>query len=193
MINIITALQQATAGQIETGFQWYSIARAWCMRIGYKYNINPRTVAYMIAVMSPRNRWEWNLQDVINILHAVKTGINPMTVTCHSFNKNKIKTIKLARGEPYTITGQKVSAFIDNIINPASDRITVDVWAYRVWIGDYTAPPKIINPKLYALIEADYKQVAKMYSLKGYELQAIVWSVARDTGKPFNLEIPESI
>lgn len=191
MENIIHAFESATNDQIAKGLSWYADARAWAVKVAEKYGYSTETIVRMIAVMSPRNRWEWNLHDVIGLLDAIAEGRNPELVPCHSFNRNKLLAIAIAKGNTDYIGGQKVSAFIDNICNPDSVRITVDVWAYRVYLGDYKMQPKKIPAKLYALIESEYLKCAEIYNLKGYELQAIVWAVARGTGNQFNESIPE--
>lgn len=191
MENIIRAYQVASQDQIDRGMRWYSEARAWARWVSHEFGITDLQVVSMVAVMSPRNRWEWNLQDVINLLNAMRSGRDPRLVPCHSFNCNKYKAIAIMRGEPYEIKSKKVGAFIDNIIDPCSTRITVDVWAYRVYLGDYRLPVVKIAPKLYDHIEAQYLQVAELFDLRGYELQAITWAVARDTGAQFNESVPD--
>jgi hypothetical protein len=191
MQNIIRAMEQANKDQIDRGMQWYDTARAWSQWCSNEFGLNIQQVASMIAVMSPRNRWEWNLQDVINLLNAIRSGRDARLVPCHSFNCNKYKAIAIARGEAYEIKSKKVGAFIDNITDPCSARVTVDVWAYRVYLGDYTLPVISIAPKLYDHIEAQYLEVARLYDLRGYQLQAITWSVARDTGHQFNEIVPD--
>ena len=194
MHNVIRAMELASKDQIDRGMQWYSNARAWsqwCSDEFHDLGLTTRQIASMIAVMSPRNRWEWNLQDVINLLNAIRSGGDPRIVPCHSFNSNKYKAIAIARGEAYEIKSKKVGAFIDNITDPCSARVTVDVWAYRVYLGDYKLQVVKLAPKLYDHIEAQYLEVARLYDIRGYELQAITWSVARDTGARFDEVVPD--
>jgi hypothetical protein len=191
MENILRAYEIATAEQRQAGLEWYAWARDWSDRVALKYNKTRLQVVQMIAVMSPRNRWEWNLGDVIRILDTEAEGGDGMQARCHSFDRNKAKAVAACRGQGIGTPGPKVAAFIDNIYDPESKRITVDVWAWRVYLGDYKLTPDRITPKMYAHIEKQYLEAADLLDLRGYELQAIVWSVARDSGPQFNEQAPD--
>jgi len=190
MNNILHAFKIATDDQIARGLKWYLNARDWAAWAAGEYNTSPVIVAGMIAALSPRNRWEWSLQDVIRILNKIAAGDDPTTAKSHTFNSNKLKAIAIAQGHQGLITAQKTSAFCDNIVNPGSRRVTVDVWAWRVYTGEYNARPIAVRGKLYDMIEEKYQAAADHVGLKPYELQAVTWGVARDTGARFNESIP---
>lgn len=191
MEHIIKTFYQATPEDIKEGVSWYRNAREWATWCASEYHISPETVVKMIAVLSPRNRWEWNLQDVIRILNAVRDNKADQYIPCHAFQKNVKIAINIARGIDCT-HGIKVTAFIDNICHANSRRVTVDVWAFRTWIDDYNAPARQIPPKLYAIIEKDYRDAADALGYKPYEFQAIVWVVARKHGAQFHEVVPNT-
>lgn len=191
--NILRTYELATPEQTARGLAWYESMNRWTHTVARLYNFTPEQTAGVIAILSPRNYLTRNLQDTIKVLTCIRRGWNPGTISLHSTNSNKYKAFQFARGELQTVPGIKVSSFYDNILHPhTSARVTVDVWAIRVYLGDYTCPVKPITPRLYRAIESEYIESARVLEISPVELQAITWVTARDTaGTPYKIEYPK--
>lgn len=163
------------------GLAWYPTARQWAVDTAAQFGKTPEIVVAMIAALSPRNRWAQNLRDVVTVLRAERVGDHHLAYgRCGTFNKNVDKAYALAAtGDLSALNGRKVLSFMDNILNPDSLRVTVDVWAMRIALGDLDKLPPAITPELYNRAERAYTEVAEENDVRPCELQAITWVTAR--------------
>jgi hypothetical protein len=174
--NIINVYDQATQADVLKGSQWYSNARLIAEHMSREYDVPIEQCVAVMSALSPRNRWENNIEDARTVLRAFKEGKGEGDVKVHTFNKNKTKAFEVLRqGNPGLVTtSNKTRAFFDNIVNPYSDKVTVDVHAYSVYNGERLSKPSISNSK-YKEVSDSYKEAATQIGVKPYELQAITW------------------
>ena len=176
--NLRTYFDLATTEQIESGRNWYRNAHSICKTLsGDDYT--PEQVAGVISALSPRNKWERNIEDAETVLSAVIDGLLPEHVKVCTFNTNKFKAFEIAKGDrTIDITSRKTYAFIRNIAHLDPKRVTVDVWHLRACFGKTIDTG--LTPKRYDIIEQITLEEAHKVGLEGFEYQAIVWEVVRD-------------
>lgn len=170
----------ADQDQIERGESWYLQANIWCETMAVKYGYPTYIVAEVLSALSPRNKWQRNKADAEAVLSAVRNNEPMESVKVCTFNTNKEKAFDIARLKTRIVHGSpKTYSFVQNIAYLHSDYVTVDVWHMRACFD------KMILPNLtdlrYGQIVKATKQVAKEYGLKGFEFQAIVWNVVRES------------
>ncbi|MCK5308743.1 MAG: hypothetical protein KAJ73_09040 [Zetaproteobacteria bacterium] len=186
--NIMWMLEGASQDAILGGQAWYPIVRRWCRVKAAEYEVRPVVVAALISALSPRNKWKRNLSDAEQVLCQYAEGIqHPFGISSGTFRKNVEKAwnvVTLDRPE-LVMTSPKTEAFVDNIINPASELVTVDVWARRIAKGDMTLQAKSIGVRKYAEYSSLYKEVADEIGMKACEVQAITWVEARNRSAKF--------
>ena len=166
--------------QIERGKAWYREANQWCEFMAVKYGYPTYVVAEVLSALSPRNKWQRNKADAEAVLSAVRNNEPMESVKVCTFNTNKEKAFDIARLKTRIVHGSpKTYSFVQNIAYLHSDFVTVDVWHMRACFD------KMIVPNLtdlrYGQIAKATKKVAAEFGLKGFEFQAIVWNVVRES------------
>jgi len=177
--SMLKHFNNATQKEIKKGRGWYPKINKLCKKHAKNYDTDSDTVAGIIASLSPRNRWERNLEDAITVLDAVRDNVAPEDVSCGTYHKGKFKAFAVARKEVFIKpSSQKVYAFCQNIAQLNSDFVTIDVWHIRAcgFNGD-----KGVGTVAYRQLHELTLQVAKDLGLKGYEFQAIVWESIRNS------------
>lgn len=175
--RLYSILSMATPEEVYEGCWWYNKAYAECVKISKSVYIetgelySKQTVAEVIAILSPRNKWERNLIDAKNLLlHKDKAVIA-------TFNANKQKALRLINGEEVKLS-RKVKAFASAILDtglckePFGENV-VDVWMLR-------AAGLKANNKNYTIIDRVLDEiVVEFVGIDSNRLQAIIWVVTR--------------
>ena len=182
--NIIAIHKQAQPPEFTAGLQWYHLAREHAERIS-QLGVTLEQAAYVIAALSPRTAWNHNLATAWSIVKHWKAGgdvDNYDKTGCRALPLNISKAFAILDGNLSVLSGNKVTAFADNILYPsASKRVTVDSWATRIAWGLVTVNDEIgrhPTPKEYREISAAYQAVAGFVGLLPLEVQAITWVVS---------------
>lgn len=68
--NILKVLRAATGEEIEFYRNWYQHAHDIAAQLGEKYQVPTHVVAYIMAVISPNNKWDQNIVGAENILRG---------------------------------------------------------------------------------------------------------------------------
>jgi hypothetical protein len=197
----------ATVPEMEAGLNWYARARGECLEIaararrqagaGWRENapespestgmgrlVPDSTVLAMAAILSPRKRWSFALRGLEAMLTAWYTGIDPLTVTVPGFRSCQTKANKALHGDMSGLSGPKVCAFYDNLLQPeTSESVTVDCWAYRAYIDKLKAPARWLTPRQYDEIAKGYMWASGEIGAIPCQFQAVVWLVARRASK----------
>ena len=165
---------RATPDQRSRGITWYRDLRAWLCEQG------PLTVsAYVFAALSPRIDLDQNKRGCEIMMQAARKGEDQPMCAGTSINRSKAWAIA-STGDLSALRGPKVTAFADNLANPDSEQLTVDVWAMRAYYGDRDAQPSTPTPKQYDAIKQSYIDGAEQVGLHPYEFQAVVWNAIRE-------------
>lgn len=183
--NIERVLNLATEEEVQKGLAWYRDARAFAKRMANTYNVSRGVAIAVLASLSPRNKWVRNLIDVETCLVAHSEGFGPEHVTVSTFGAMKEKAFRIIReNRPIlALTSAKVASFYDNIRNPESQEVTVDIHAFSIFMG-FRAEQGTLTGNNYETIASAYRAVARKYGMRPYEVQAITWVVwQRLTGK----------
>jgi hypothetical protein len=178
--NLRTLFDQATNEQLKSGSTWYKRAHDICLDYAKEFGTTTEIVANIISALSPRNKWERNIQDSHRVLTAVKRGHSPEDVKVCTFNTNKYKAFDIAiNGATISKSAPKTYSFVRNISALDAQRVTIDVWHLRACFGKTIEGG--LTPTRYKRLEEITIQEAKKVGLRGYEYQAIIWEVIRTT------------
>lgn len=172
---------EAQNKEIKSGKSWYKTAHEICLKL-QQDNKNVFTleqVAGVLSALSPRNKWERNILDAANVLRAVRLNKKPNVVKVCTFNTNKEKAFRIAKGEE-TIkeTSKKTFAFVNNIARLDRNYVTIDLWHLRACFGATIKTG--LTPKNYEILQEITLQEAEKVGLAGYEFQAIIWEALRN-------------
>ena len=186
--NILAVYNLANAGDLTTGLQWYKQAMAAARVMAARYGIHAHEAAGVIAALSPRNRWERNLQDAENLIaaYAAAGAEGCATVKVCTFGGNKAKAVRILEAGCLTdadvikiLSGPKLTEFYSCIVG-ISD-VCIDGHAYAIWFGERVTLANVpsIGVKLRREIKRDYKQAAEILEVTPAECQAVTWCAWR--------------
>ena len=184
--NIIAVYNLATVADNKAGQTWYSRALAFAAQLSEAYNIETTTIVGVIAALSPRNRWERNMQDAESMVKVYANG-----GTCKDLMNLKVCTFKTGKDKAAriltdrisdstellaTLKGPKLQEFFNCILGDSND-VCIDGHAYSIWVGDRITLANVpsIGKKLRQTIKADYQQAAQFLGVKPHVVQAITW------------------
>lgn len=175
---IVAAYRDASPEDIERGRDWYPRAGRMIAELAAWSGLDTPTMAAVVAALSPRNPWNWNVADAAAIAqHAAMGGPLPKVTT---FDQNRDRAVSIAAGRSdWTTSAPKVRSFVRNMTGDV-DAVTVDVWAIKVATAGKRSEVRS---------DADYWNVAQAYQTAAgivgetpRELQAIVWVNAERVG-----------
>lgn len=193
-LNLMKWIEFANAEQVKDGKKWYDEAMIFCKEIAKKYEpvLDAYTVATVVSCLSPNNKWEQNKKDTIATIEffifVLRHNNHPISklelylnkVKCCTYKANRKKAWEaLCDGKEIQKSSPKTHSFAMNISFNSSEHITIDKWHLRACQVSPKAKPQKLQESCTALqyrnIERITADVAKIYNLKGYELQAIIW------------------
>lgn len=185
--NVALCYKKASDEEKRLGHQWYSIARTHCKRLSVLYGVSEEVAASVVAALSPNCSWTINLADSENLLDAHSRGLPVDSITVSTYNRNKIKAWAIvSENKPSLLSGQKVTAFRDCILNPMSQAVCVDGHAYsiakavRFTITGANKAPTLTAHRFKTVQEA-YRKVANRLGIAPYKVQATTWTSHRRT------------
>lgn len=182
--NILAIHQLATAAERADGAAWYPVALDVCRTIADEHGLPCAQVVGVMAALSPRNRWERNIQDCQSLIKAYKAaGASQAALTkvC-TFGANKAKAIKILESGLETmptaldiLSGPKLKEFASCIAGLPD--VCIDGHAYCIWNGGRTSLADVpaIGVKLRRQIKADYVAAADQLGITPAACQAITW------------------
>jgi hypothetical protein len=184
-LNLMKWIESANEEQVANGKNWYNDAKQFCESIAKKYNLDCYTVATVVSCLSPNNKWERNKVDAEATIGAytsekfTKDEFMKLVKVC-TYNANKLKAWEaLEQGLEIQKSSPKTHSFAMNIARNSAEHITIDKWHLRACQVSPISKKRDLQENCTALqyrnIERITSEVAKLYSLKGYEFQAIVW------------------
>ena len=195
--NITRAFRAASTADRAEGLFWYN--RAWNLALELD-PINPKRAVAVMAVLSPRVRWDRNMylarkayaMHGAAFLHSSWGMPNPFrspqmfSVGFGCLGNSAQKAFRILAGEDiFTVmSGEKVNAFYNNICGD-DDYVTVDRHAIDIAVGkvlDDNARAKAIAGKDgYSTVAKMYVSAAKILSREyGFyitppQVQAVTW------------------
>lgn len=182
--NIKAIYQLATLTEKQDGINWYPAARQIARDLADRHGIHPAEAAGVIAALSPRNRWERNVEDADRLVAAYQAG-GPeqaqLTKVC-TFGANKAKAIRILTAGVLTdadvlaiLSGPKLKEFY-SCIRGMND-VCIDGHAFCIWAANRTnlADVPAIGVKLRREIKADYVTAADELGVAPSACQAVTW------------------
>ena len=182
--NIKATYQLATLTEQQDGITWYPAAKAIAVKLAARYSIPAAQAIGVIAALSPRNRWERNVEDADRLIAAFIAG-GPeqamLTKVC-TFTSNKTKAVKILESGLETLptaleilSGPKLREFASCIAGLPD--VCIDGHAYCIWAANRTglADVPAIGVKLRREIKADYQAAADELGITPSACQAITW------------------
>ena len=182
--KIKAVYELATIVEQQDGITWYLAAESICHTLSDEYNVPVFVAAGVVAALSPRNRWERNVQDAESLIAAyLAGGVDQAAATkvC-TFGKNKQKAIAILSlscpsdtDVEAILSGPKMIEFYHCILG--LDDVCIDGHAYCIWAGGRTSLADVpsIGVKLRREIKADYRRTAADLGLTPSALQAVTW------------------
>ena len=186
--NIKAIYQLATLTEKQDGVAWYPNARQIARVLASKHGIHPAEAAGVIAALSPRNRWERNVQDADSLIAAFQAGgaEQAMLTKVCTFGANKAKAIRILAAGVLTdadvlaiLSGPKLKEFY-SCIQGIND-VCIDGHAFCIWAANRTGLKDVpaIGVKLRREIKVDYRAAAKELGIEPSACQAVTWVVWR--------------
>lgn len=187
----------ATPSEIRDGIVWYANAQKQAQDLSTWYGLPLEIVVGVIAALSPNNKWERNIANARDMIHAYIDGddIDSFKVSTYHAMKRKAWSILEtgASEEPQPaadwvkviLNGRKIVAFYECIMG--EDSCCIDGHARNIYYNERVGLTHVktnIGVKEYATITSAYSKAARALSKGGrtyhaYEVQAITWVVWR--------------
>ena len=183
--NIKAIYQLATLTEQQDGIAWYPNANQIAVGLADRHEISEFQSIGVIAALSPRNRWERNVEDADRLIAAYIAG-GPeqamLTKVC-TFTANKTKAIKilgLRRSADLgsvldILSGPKLREFASCIAGLPD--VCIDGHAFCIWAANRTGLKDVpaIGVKLRREIKADYQAAADDLGITPSACQAVTW------------------
>lgn len=181
--NLRAVLDRATGRDWTEGTGWYEDAAYQVCTMhqsapGVALGLRHGQTAAIVAALSPRMKWEKNLQAARFVLAAAHAGVPVRAEAFGAFGANIRKAERIALGEDpdAVLSGPKVRAFW-RALDGDPDAVVVDVWMARALTGGKRSEPKS---------EGDYREMARAveavapeWAARPAEVQAVAWTVVR--------------
>lgn len=176
--NILSVYNGASQRDITEGVYWYINANKLAHEIMPE---NPTAGAGIIAVLSPRLRWDKNVAYARLAVNLMGYALDEITLSyIPALNHSRRKALAIVNGADVLDVignGPKTRAFFDNIANPfTSQEVTVDKHAFDI-ANNIRTPYKgmVITNKTYATMAEAYQIAAEILGMMPMQLQAITW------------------
>jgi hypothetical protein len=189
--NILSIYDNVDPDLMDSGLNWYEQAREECAKIAHRHNISLPKVIGVVAAISPRINWEYNIYTARVIIYnwvkrerdgteILKPEDLPKIMVTHV---NRTKALLILRGKPVLKvlvgagTGWKTSEFYRCILNPTNETsVCVDTHAYRQATQDTARVKKInITEQRYNLISDAFREAAHQRNVRPLQMQAACW------------------
>jgi hypothetical protein len=176
--NILRVWSVASPATIVDGATWYPRAGAIISALADWSGVSRQTMAAVVAALSPRNPWAWNVADAAAFARAAIDG-EPMP-KASTFGSNKRRAWAfLTDGTSWKGSALKVRSFVANMTGDY-DAVTVDVWAVRVATNG--ARDAVRSDSDYHEIETAYREASRRARVSPATMQATTWLVAQAAG-----------
>ena len=197
--NIENVFKSATKERIAETRKWYSDAQKFTENLSLKFDnqLSSKKIAGVIAALSPRNEWNRNKLDAVNLckeflsnkyyqLNLFGYHFLLQTKVC-TFNTNKAKAIQILLSDDSKIEsilkGNKLISFYRGIIGD-TEAVCIDGHAFNIASNRVTSLAEVpaISDKNYKTLQNVYRDaknfINKRYglNLKTGELQAVTWN-----------------
>lgn len=177
MIESIVRQYRATDNATrEHGRDWYRLSERDIRRFARTLpkGMGQSVGAAIFAALSPRAQYIQNWRAAYQIAEARNAGLSEPPRT--GLGDARDKAWRIAHGEDpdKVLGGDKVRRFWRALAGDP-EAVVIDVWMCRV-VG---IDQERLNPRLYAHIEASFREAARIVGEAPRDLQAILWFAVR--------------
>jgi hypothetical protein len=178
--NVLKWAARATDRDLADGYTWYADVRRFCDTLAAEYHMDPDDIAACFSALSPRIPVAINFTACTQMVIAVSRSQGPHALpTIAGIYTNVLKAHAILWSGWNSVDwskSPKTWAFFQNIIDPNSADVTVDIWAERAAYDD----PKFKNTsglagELYRNVAQAYIDAADELDIDVAALQAITW------------------
>ena len=201
--NIENVFKSASQERIAETRKWYSDAQKFTETLSLEFNneLSSNKIAGVIAALSPRNEWNRNKFDAVNLCKEFLSNkyyqlnlfgyhflLNSKVCTFHANKSKAIKILLSDDSEIETILkGNKLINFYRCIIGDP-EAICIDGHAFNIAANRVTSLAEVppISDKNYKIIANLYREtknfINKEYNLnlKTYQIQSVTWNKYKD-------------
>lgn len=183
--NLFRWLEIATVEQMQEGVNWYLDANRWVWETANKYSIHPQVVANVCSMLSPNNKWHWNMDNTETMINAWLNGKSIESFKVTTYGQNKEKAWRYLRDEfdLIYVKSPKTFSFAKNLMMD-DDYVTIDMWMIRALLQNPQRKKKEISLSLpltqYNRCVKLFKDTAEQLALSPIQLQASVWTAVRE-------------
>ena len=194
--NITRTFRQTSDVDRSAGRAWYAQANALAQELD---PMSPERAAAVIAVLSPRNYWERNVELARQAYDWHRSGmtLEEFRGRWRGMKSQAEKAYRILSGEPpeSVVSGPKVTAFWRNITDPSDPTVVVvDRHAFSVAAGqtvdDRTRQRVLERKGGYETVADQYRRAARIVSRETgerwspAEIQAATWEHWRNQSAP---------
>jgi hypothetical protein len=177
MVENVCAVYNA-AHKGADAVQWYAVANEWIVKTAQVFDISEEIVAYVVATLSPKLRWDKNQESALAMLELQVWGFTQKRNSALGANTQKV--LDAFDGlRPYKATGDKVSSFQRNLLGDY-DAVTIDRHAIAIAlrglnaIGTDSGDVKISKAQYSVFVQA-YRIAAERLNENPVTVQSITW------------------
>lgn len=173
--NIEAVLAMATPQELEYWRQWYFVGHRAAVMLARKNKTDLMTAAATIAVLSPKEDWNVNLELADAALSGNWEDVGTLP-------DNRAKAYSIVHDRDFSvIRGEKIFPFFLSIFDPAKfqEEVVVDTHAASIWLGLRNGTVPGINDTVRAKMTEDYAKAGAKFGLSPQEAQALAWALWR--------------
>lgn len=174
--NIEKVYAVADKQDVFEGLSWYAVALSDCAVVSHETQTDVRTVAAVVAALSPQIPWARNVKLARACIIAHASGL---PLSGHTRNQlDKVRAILAGADHASTIKGKsgyKTASFYQNILG-YGDAVTIDRHAIGVAHNTvYGDKVPNLTEKEYNRVADAYRTVARAHGIDASQVQAITW------------------
>jgi hypothetical protein len=187
--------EDASGTDKANGMRWYAEAQSqaklhWSQHLD---GVVPfPTFVRVIAMLSPRLRWEANIQDALTLIvegYVRKVPLRELSLNAYRTNAAKALATLEDTNYVWPATSMKTSSFYSNLLHGGGDIATIDTWMIRAVLWHPARPdhrPAMAPNDIPSLTKAHYVRLGRICGDLAYEegiepaqMQAIIWERIR--------------
>jgi hypothetical protein len=172
--NLLECYERATAEDIAQGEVWYPSNVKGCKVWGKQFDVSPKTVACIIAALSPQANWNDNLRAALAVISGDLTTYRGGVLQRNVSIAQQILRDRATSLDGYFKDGPKVTAFARNLQGDAS-AVTVDAHAAEAALDSAYAVR--LRSNVYPVFASVYRDASRIMGHRPCDFQAIVWHV----------------
>lgn len=182
--RIVAVFDGASEEVRAAGLDWYAgKARGLAQSVAETCHISFAAAAAVIAVCSPRTKWERQEAFTARMVAHLRTTNGDVlgAPRACTFVGQVEKAWRVLNGELDAVSGPKVGPFFENICGNETV-VTLDVWAIKALIGrdaDENEVNRWAKGRRRLVLEGAYHMAAERLGVTVARAQAVVWECVR--------------